>query len=92
MIAPCGRYTKLSRGPLFAMVLVCAVNAGTMQSNSGSPKVMPAACKKVRRGRCFLVMNIAVLGKAAGSLINVERNHKGDLFLFLSLTVKTFVR
>jgi len=25
-------------------------------------------------------MNIAVLGKAAGSLINVERNHKGTFF------------
>ena len=91
MIAPWGRYTKLSRGAL-AVVLVCAVKAGTMQSNSGSPRVMPAACKKVRRGRCFLVMNIAVLGKAAGSLINVERNHKRDLLLFLSLTGKTFVR
>src|SRR5262245_36718699 len=42
----------------FAAVLDNGVCAGTIASRNGRANVTPAPCMKVRRDRCFLVMNI----------------------------------
>src|ERR1044071_5105604 len=44
-----------------AAVFTCAVAAGIIESRSGSASVTPMPCRKVRRGRCFLVMNMLLL-------------------------------
>ena len=51
-----------------AAVFTCAVAAGIIESSSGSASVTPMPCRKVRRGRCFLVMNIVVLRATVGRL------------------------
>src|SRR5262252_8596363 len=44
-----------------AAVSRSGVNAGTIDSSSGSASVTPAPRRNVRRGMCFLAMNISVL-------------------------------
>src|SRR5215470_16268153 len=44
-----------------AALSLSGVNAGTIDSSSGSASVMPAPRRNVRRGMCFLAMNISVL-------------------------------
>src|SRR5215467_6156772 len=61
MIAPCGRYTNPSREVGLAAVFASSVRAGTIASSRGSASAAPAPFRNVRRGRCFLVMNIWVL-------------------------------
>jgi hypothetical protein len=41
-----------------AAVLLKGVCAGTIESSSGKANVTPTPRKNVRRGTCFLVMNI----------------------------------
>ena len=41
-----------------AAVLLSGVCAGTIESSSGKANVTPAPRRNVRRGTCFLVMNI----------------------------------
>src|SRR2546422_8214149 len=57
---PCGKKTPIKRGFGAAGVCASAVAAGTMASRSGNANVTPAPWRKVRRGMCFLVINILI--------------------------------
>src|SRR5262245_55668624 len=43
-----------------ASALANGTRAGSIESNSGSARVTPAPRRQVRRGRCFLVMNMVL--------------------------------
>ena len=49
-----------ARHAAFAAVCASSVRAGIIESSSGSARVTPMPRRNVRRGRCFLVMNIVV--------------------------------
>src|SRR5262245_38606526 len=56
---PCGLKTPTNLGAFnAACALASGTKAGNMESNNGSASVTPAPRRKVRRGMCFLVMNI----------------------------------
>src|SRR6185369_2460290 len=56
---PCGLKSPMKRGTLgSAATFEEGVCAGIMESSSGSASVTPAPRSKVRRERCFLVMNM----------------------------------
>src|SRR5689334_359654 len=57
--APCGKYTKPSRGAGAAAVAANAVAAGIIASSSGKPIAMPAPRSTARREMCLRVMNIS---------------------------------
>jgi hypothetical protein len=49
---------KPRRGVTLAAVCASSVRAGIIDSSSGSARETLTPLRKVRRGRCFLVMNI----------------------------------
>jgi len=61
MTAPWGKYTNTMRGLPAAAVFASAMPAGIIASSSGSETLAPMPRRTVRRERCFLVMNIALL-------------------------------
>src|SRR5437870_2950851 len=61
MMAPWGTYTNPTRLAGAAAVFFSSVCAGTIESSSGNARVTPIPRRNVRRGRCFLVRNIALL-------------------------------
>ena len=60
---PCSRRAADRRTPdatrAFAAVFASSVRAGTIASSRGSASVAPTPRRNVRRGRCFLVMNMS---------------------------------
>src|SRR4051812_5056905 len=56
-----------------AAVPASAVAAGTMDSSSGSARETPAPLRNVRRGRCFLAMNMRTLPTAKDRCFLVTR-------------------
>src|SRR5207244_4426960 len=52
---------QVSRLLGFAAVLLSGVCAGTIDSKNGNAIVTPAPRRKVRRERCFLVINMVAL-------------------------------
>src|SRR5690606_6433083 len=59
--APCGKYTKARRGLGAAAVFARAVPAGIIASSRGSAIAAPAPFRTVRRDRCFLERNMALV-------------------------------
>src|SRR5580698_3946864 len=58
-----------------AAVLLVGVWAGTMESSSGSPRVIPAPRKKVRRATCLLEINICVASLITRSGFDFSGSH-----------------
>src|SRR5262249_51845031 len=58
----------MNRGLGVAGVWDKAVPAGTIASTNGKANVTPAPRTKVRRGICFLLINIALSPKSMGNL------------------------
>src|SRR5438128_2291793 len=58
--------TKRRTEPGFAAVWRKGVCAGSIDSRSGKPNVTPQPRRNVRRGICFLVMNIYLASVGAG--------------------------
>src|SRR5215475_7831539 len=56
-----------------AAVLLSGVCAGTMDSKNGKATVTPAPLRKVRRERCFLVMNIMTVSSGRLLHLHLER-------------------
>src|ERR1700730_3449593 len=64
---------KPIRGTGAAAVLATAVNAGTIASSSGSPKVAPTPRRNVRRGSASFVITIPIL-----SFVRILRPHSSS--------------
>ena len=65
--APCGTYTKPTRGFTAAAVFASAVPAGIIASSSGRAMAAPAPLSIVRRERCFFVRNMCFSASGAAT-------------------------
>src|SRR5580692_4659254 len=74
--APCGCQIPMKRLTGAAAVLPRGVCAGTIESSSGKPSVMPAPRKNVRRGMNFFSINISLDScSVTGCLFDFFRSH-----------------
>src|SRR5580700_10529504 len=74
--APCGCQIPMKRLTGAAAVLPRGVCAGTIESSSGKPSVMPAPRKNVRRGMNFFSINISLDScSVTGCVFDFFRSH-----------------